>query len=35
MTDLVLPNKALNERVEESFKNNPLLKGKNLDVLKC
>jgi hypothetical protein len=32
--DLRLPNKELNARVEESFRNNPLLKGKSLDKLK-
>ena len=34
MENIKLPNKALNTRVEESFNNNPLLKGKSLDKLK-
>ena len=34
MTDIKLPNKDLDKRVETSFTNNPLLKGECLDKLK-
>lgn len=34
MSDIKIPDKELDDRIEESFSKNPLLQGKNKDVLK-
>ena len=34
MTNIKIPDKELDDRIEESYSKNPLLQGKNKDILK-